>query len=123
MNSEGKLIIAGTLDGTLNGNKVVTVKGSRVVARAEVMDMVVAGDFEGDLTALNSLKILRTGNLRGNIACKTLSMEAGGKLNGNVRPLEASVPVAPETDSKAQVVQTPSETQGDLLEQSPPASQ
>ncbi len=88
LNAEGKLIIAGVLEGTLIGNAVVTVEGSRVVAHAKVREMIIAGDFEGDVTAYESLRILQTGNFGGNIICKSLSLEAGGKLNGNVRPLE-----------------------------------
>lgn len=87
VNGDGKLVIAGNIEGTLFGNHVVTAEGSHVVARAEVEDMVIAGNFEGDITARNSLRILRTGNFAGNIVCKTLSLEAGGKLNGHVEPL------------------------------------
>ena len=90
VNAGGKLVIAGAMEGVLVGTNVVTVQGSHVVARVEVRDMVIAGDFEGDVTALRSLRILRTGNFSGNIVCKTLSLEAGGKLNGHVRPLEVN---------------------------------
>jgi len=103
VNAGGKLIIAGSLEGTLVGNEVVTVRGSRVVAQAEVQDMVIAGEFEGDVTAFRSLKILRTGVFGGNIVCKDLSLEAGGKLNGSVRPLEADTQTL-QTDIKAPAV-------------------
>jgi cytoskeletal protein CcmA (bactofilin family) len=88
VNSDGKLVIVGTMDGILVGNNVVTARGSHVVARAEVEDMVIAGNFEGNITARKSLRILGTGNFSGNIVCKNLSLEAGGKLNGHVEPLE-----------------------------------
>jgi len=80
LNAEGKLVIAGVLEGTLIGNAVVTVQGSRVVAHAKVREMIIAGDFKGDVIAYECLRILQTGNFGGNII--------GGKLNGNVRPLE-----------------------------------
>jgi len=98
VNAEGKLIIAGSMEGTLLGNEVVTVEGSRVVARVKVQDLVVAGEFQGDITAYRSLRILRTGDIGGNIACKDLSLEAGGKLNGNVQPLDAEAPAEPEVE-------------------------
>jgi cytoskeletal protein CcmA (bactofilin family) len=88
VNAEGKLVIAGDVEGTLVGKNVVTAQGSHIVARAEVEDIVIAGNFEGDITARNSLRIMRTGNFSGNIVCKTLSLEAGGKLNGHVEPLD-----------------------------------
>lgn len=97
VNADGKLIIAGAMEGTLLGSDVVTAKGSRVVARAEVQDLVIAGDFQGDVTASNSLKILRTGRFVGNIVCKTLSLEAGGRLDGHVEPLEDEQDLAAST--------------------------
>lgn len=89
LSAEGKLVIGGAVEGTLIGDEVVVVQGSRVVAQASVREMVISGDFEGDVTAYESLKIMPTGNFRGNIICKSLSLEAGGRLNGSVRPLEA----------------------------------
>ena len=102
VNDKGKLIIAGALEGTLIGNTVVTVQGSRVVADAKVRELIIAGDFEGDITAYESLKVLPTGKFGGNVVCKSLIMEAGAKLNGNVRPLEAKddLPV-PEAEAPA----------------------
>ena len=88
INADGKLVIAGTMEGALFGNNIVTAQGSRVVAQAEVDDMVIAGDFKGDITVRESLRILQTGNFTGNITCKNLRLEAGGKLNGHVEPLE-----------------------------------
>jgi cytoskeletal protein CcmA (bactofilin family) len=88
VNADGKLVIAGNMEGTLVGKNVVTARGSCVIAQAEVDEMVIAGDFQGDITARQSLRILQTGNFAGNITCKTLSLEAGGKLNGHVEPLE-----------------------------------
>ena len=88
LSAEGRLIIGGAVDGTLIGDEVVIVPGSRVVAQAKVRQIVISGDFEGDITAYESLKIMPTGNFCGNIVCKSLSLRAGGTLNGSVRPIE-----------------------------------
>ncbi len=104
LNADGKLIIIGTLKGTLIGNAIVTAKGSRVTAEARVENIVIAGEFQGDVTAYNSLQILKTGNFAGNITCKSLSLEAGGKLNGHVRPLEAQDGVFPLSDIQAPTI-------------------
>ena len=106
VNADGKLVIAGVVEGTLVGNNVVTAQGSHVVARAEVEDMVIAGDFEGDITARNTLRILRTGNFAGNIVCKTLSLEAGGKLNGHVEPLDMNETVSMSSTATAGTEET-----------------
>jgi len=101
LNADGKLIIMGTLKGTLIGSAIVAAKGSHVMAEAKVENIVIAGKFQGDITAYNSLQILKTGNFVGNITCKSLSLEAGGKLNGNVRPLEAQDGVFSFSDAQA----------------------
>ena len=102
VSTEGKLVIAGALEGSLKGNEVVTAEGSRVVAHAKVQDLVVAGEFEGDIVAYRSLRVLRTGDVGGNVVCKDLILEAGGRLNGNVRPLEA------EDETASAIAESPS---------------
>ena len=89
LNAEGKLIIGGAVEGTLIGDEVVIAPGSRVIAQARVREMVISGDFEGEVRAYGSLRIMPTGNFCGHIVCKSLSLQAGGTLNGSVKPLEA----------------------------------
>jgi cytoskeletal protein CcmA (bactofilin family) len=89
LNVEGKLVIVGTVEGTLLGNRVITVPGSHVVGQAMVKDMVIGGNFEGDVTVYQCLEISHTGKFRGNVVCKDLKVQPGGQLNGSVRPLGA----------------------------------
>ena len=89
LSAEGKLIVGGDVTGTLIGDEVIIVPGSRVVAQAEVREMVICGDFEGEIRAYETLKIMPTGRFCGHIVCKNLSLQAGGTLNGSVKPLEA----------------------------------
>ncbi|MCK5119521.1 MAG: polymer-forming cytoskeletal protein [Candidatus Latescibacteria bacterium] len=86
---KGKLIIVGVLKGTLVGDTVVTVEGSTVSARAQVRDLIIGGDFEGDVIVFERLKILNTGNFSGTAICNHLSVEAGGRLNGRVEPFNS----------------------------------
>lgn len=90
INVKGKLIVAGSLKGTLIGNTVVTAKGSRVDAPAKVREMIIGGEFQGDITVYESLRILSTGVFSGEIVCKSITLETGGKLNGRVRPLDST---------------------------------
>jgi cytoskeletal protein CcmA (bactofilin family) len=87
---KGKLVIAGSLKGNLIGNTVVTVKGSHVHAPAKVREMIIGGEFEGDITVYESLRILSTGAFSGKIVCKSITLETGGKLNGRVKPLDSA---------------------------------
>jgi len=90
LNVKGKLIVVGSLKGTLIGNTVVTAKGSRVDAPAKVREMIIGGEFEGDITVYESLRILSTGVFSGKIVCKSITLETGGKLNGRVKPLDST---------------------------------
>ncbi len=87
---KGKLVIAGTLKGALVGNTVVTVEGSHVDAPARVREMIIGGEFKGDITVYESLRILSTGIFSGKITCNSITLESGGKLNGRVRPLDST---------------------------------
>jgi cytoskeletal protein CcmA (bactofilin family) len=90
LNVKGKLIVAGSLKGTLIGNTVVTAKGSHVDAPAKVREMIIGGEFQGDITVYETLRILSTGVFSGKIACNSITLETGGKLNGRVRPLDST---------------------------------
>lgn len=87
---QGKMVVAGTLKGSLVGNTVVTVEGSRVDAPANLRELIIGGDYTGDITVYESLRIRSTGAFHGKITCKNLTLEAGGKLEGMVRPFGAS---------------------------------
>ena len=88
-NTAGKLIIVGTLKGVLVGDTVVTVEGSRVSARTQVRDLIIGGDFQGDIVVSERMKILNTGSFSGTAVCDRLSVEAGGLLNGRVEPFNS----------------------------------
>lgn len=90
LNVKGKLIVAGSLKGTLIGNTVVTAEGSRVDAVAEVREMIIGGECQGDITVYESLRILSTGVFSGKMTCKNIALEAGGKLDGRVRLLDST---------------------------------
>ena len=82
--AKGKLIVKGTVKGSLSGKTVVIAEGGAVYAETKVANMTVGGAFEGELNTLEELKILPGGNCSGKIVCKDLIVEAGGKLNGEV---------------------------------------
>ena len=81
---KGKLIIKGTVKGTLMGTTVVISDGGAVHAETQAANMSVAGVFQGKLNVSESLTILSGGSCSGNIVCKDLVVEAGGKLDGQV---------------------------------------
>lgn len=57
--------------------------------RAAVDHAEIAGTFEGDLTVRKTLSIGRSGRVSGTVRYGTLEIEAGGRLSGDVEPLDA----------------------------------
>ena len=101
----GKLVIKGTVKGTLDGDTVVVASEGAVYAKTKVVDMTVAGIFKGDIHASVSLCVLATGNCSGTVVCKNLIVEAKGILNAEVSSLAtensnpdktASLPLEPK---------------------------
>jgi len=81
---KGYLIVAGSINGALNAETVVTEEDSRILANVTVNSMTVAGYFEGKIIVTETLTISGTGNVKARIKCNKLAIEEGGILNGNV---------------------------------------
>ena len=90
LNIKGKLIVAGSLKGTFVADTAVTAEGSRVDAQAKVREMIIGGECQGDITVYENLRILSTGVFSGNMICKNIELEAGGKIDGRVRLIEST---------------------------------
>ncbi len=84
LTSRGKLIIKGSLKGTIDGEIVVIAKEGIVDSDAKVSSMTIGGSFKGEITASKELIILSTGRCEGKVACKDLIVENGGILNAEV---------------------------------------
>ena len=81
---KGKLIIKGTVKGTLSGEMVIIAAEGAAYTDAQVRSMTIGGTFEGNLKASEELIILSSGVCSGKIVCKDLVVEAGGILNAEV---------------------------------------
>ena len=81
---KGKLIIKGTVKGTLSGDVITIAKEGAVYANIKAASFTIGGIFEGDIGEADELIILSTGNCSGKIICKELIVEAGGILNAEV---------------------------------------
>ncbi len=89
---KGKLVIKGTIKGSLDGETVIIAKEGIVCADTKVASLTVGGKFEGNLTASRELIVLSTGSCTGKIECKNLIVESGGKLNSEVNYILAKAP-------------------------------
>ena len=81
---KGKLIIKGTVKGTLEGESVVIADEGGLYAEASVESVTVGGVFEGSIQASKELIVLASGKCSGRVVCKDLVVEAGGVLNAEV---------------------------------------
>ncbi|MBI4049697.1 MAG: polymer-forming cytoskeletal protein [Candidatus Doudnabacteria bacterium] len=95
MRIEGELKSGGNIkiDGVISG-KVQTsadlVIGSNAQIDADLIaaSAVIAGVVKGNVTIKNSLTIMETGKIIGNIACSSLSIREGAYFSGNCRMQE-----------------------------------
>ncbi len=82
---KGKLIIKGSFEGTIAGENLIIAEEGVVLAEINAENVTIGGQLEGYITALNEVVILSTGICSGKISCKSLVVETGGLLNGDIR--------------------------------------
>jgi len=81
ISSKGKLIIRGTVKGTLVGETVIISKEGAVFADTKADSMTIGGTFEGEIRVSRDLIILSTGSCSGKVIYKDLVVEPKGILN------------------------------------------
>lgn len=81
---KGRLVIKGVVKGTVEGDNVVIAEEGAVYADASAKELTVGGVFEGQADAEKVLMVLSTGKCSGEVKCRDLVVEAGGKLNATV---------------------------------------
>ena len=87
--TRGRIVIKGTVKGTLEGDTIIIAREGAVYADAKVASMTIGGKFEGEIHASKELIILSTGNCSGRVECKDFVVEAGGVLNAQVTCIKA----------------------------------
>ena len=103
MRIEGELKSAGNIkiDGVVSG-KVHTSADLLVGNNAQVdadliaANAVIAGVVKGNVTVKESLKILETGKVIGNISCARLGISEGAYFSGACRMIEVKAEAEPE---------------------------
>lgn len=95
MRIEGELKSNGSIriDGIISGKVQTTsdlIIGSNAQIDADLMagNAVIGGVVKGNVTVKNSLLILETGKILGNISCTSLGIRDGAYFSGNCRMQE-----------------------------------
>ena len=110
LSSRGRLIVNGTVKGTLSGETVEIGKTGAVYADAKVRQMTICGIFEGDVNVMEELVVSSSGTCSGKVVCKNLVVEAGGKLNATVTCV---VPTHPDSERQGNFERAGNEKRGE----------
>ncbi len=77
------------------GRKLVIGQRGSVRADVQTVDVIIHGEYEGNMVATGSVEITPTGRAGGNIETNSLVISKGGFFNGNVVGLKESEAEAP----------------------------
>lgn len=82
---EEDLVIRGRVDGKIQLSQTLTVdKGGIVQADVDVKTLVVAGTLVGNIVAADSVRLLATARVVGDLAAPRVMMESGAAYRGRV---------------------------------------
>lgn len=83
LNIKGPLTIHGNVHGQINSDDTVFIgDGAKVSGPVTSCDVTLAGEIEGNVIAKESLHLMSTGKLTGEIQTPSLSIDKGGVFNG-----------------------------------------
>lgn len=83
---EENLVIEGKVDGTirLDAHQVDVGQSGKVNADITAKVIKIAGEVRGDLTGMEKVVILRSGNVHGNIVAPRMTLEDGAIFKGSI---------------------------------------
>lgn len=96
LKARGKLVVRGSIKGTLSAESLIIAKSGAVLANADVVHMSVSGTFEGEARVSGVLTIFASGCCSGRIQCKNIVVEPGGELNADVAVLKTDTGQPPK---------------------------
>ena len=87
--SSGEIQIDGVLNGNVRAKQVVVGITGNVHGNITANFLRICGKIEGEIRA-ETLEIVSSASVKGNVYKKTISMEAGSKIIGNINELEGA---------------------------------
>lgn len=83
--SEGNIVVKGTVSGSVFTSKHLTVeKGAKIVANVRAGSATIAGEIKGNVKVKESLELMSTSKVIGDIDARNLRIESGAILYGKV---------------------------------------
>ena len=87
--TSGEIQIDGVLNGNVRAKQVVVGINGKVHGNVTANFLRICGKIEGEIRA-ETLEIVSSASVKGNVYKKTISMEAGSKIVGNINELEGA---------------------------------
>ena len=87
--TSGEIQIDGVLNGNVRAKQVVVGITGNVRGNVTANFLRICGKIEGEIRA-ETLEIVSSASVKGNVYKKTISMEAGSKIIGNINELEGA---------------------------------
>ena len=87
--TSGEIQIDGVLNGNVRAKQVVVGITGNVRGNITANFLRICGKTEGEIRA-ETLEIVSSASVKGNVYKKTISMEAGSKIIGNINELEGA---------------------------------
>ncbi len=83
--SKGDIIVRGKVTGTVETSQLLTIEqGARVVAKIKARSAKIAGHVKGNITITDSLDLLATAQVVGDVETKILSIAPGAVFQGHI---------------------------------------
>lgn len=83
------LVVEGSVEATLeNSHRIEIAEGGRFKGKVAIHEAEIAGSFEGDLTVRDKLLIRSTGIITGKVIFGSLEVEHGGRIKGEISPVD-----------------------------------
>ena len=87
--TSGEIQIDGVINGNVRAKQVVVGVNGNVRGNVTANFLRICGKIEGEIRA-ETLEIVTSASVKGNVYKKTISMEAGSKIIGNINELEGA---------------------------------
>lgn len=95
---QSKIQIDGRLQGNLNGTCLVLSESGRILGDVTTDSLICYGQIDGNLQ-VGKLFLKKTGVINGRVETSDLSVESGGRLNGEIRPRNKDLDVDVSRDA------------------------
>lgn len=83
--SEGNIVVKGTVSGSVNTSKLLTVEdGAKIFANVKAGNAHISGSVKGNVKVVDRLDLSSTAQVLGDIVCKVLAVESGALIQGKV---------------------------------------